>query len=135
MEWEKLSRRKVLAGIASAGGVGAIVGQGTAALFSDEETFTSNAIEVSNNVAGVVDINVEIEADDDDIVYSISLPEAGTTDVGNTKNINNNPSRPTCGFARTDVRTPLRASKPSSCCSIMTPDRASQRRFRAKETQ
>ena len=91
MDWEELSRRKVLAGIASAGGTGAIVGQGTAALFSDEETFTNNTIEASNNVAGVVDIDVTVEkgSDEGEVVFVISLPEDDSADV---KDVNNNPS-------------------------------------------
>ena len=88
MDWEELSRRKILAGIASAGGTGVVVGQGTVALFSDEETFTNNAIKASNNVAGVVDINVEIsESDGPGVVFEVSLP----TD-SDKEDINNNPS-------------------------------------------
>jgi predicted ribosomally synthesized peptide with SipW-like signal peptide len=88
MAKQELSRRKLLSGIVATGGAGALVGRGTTALFSDEETFTNNAIEASASIAGVVDLSLEIETDDSTLVYEIELPESDV--FGNAEN--NNPA-------------------------------------------
>jgi predicted ribosomally synthesized peptide with SipW-like signal peptide len=66
------------------GGAGALVGRGTTALLSDEETFTGNSIKASENTAGIVDLEVDVEnlQKADGIKYSINIPEG----------VNNNPS-------------------------------------------
>lgn len=59
MDKAKLSRREILAGLAVTGSSGALVGSGTGALFSDEETFSNNSIRASESSAGVVDLKTE----------------------------------------------------------------------------
>ncbi|MEF8887946.1 MAG: hypothetical protein V5A30_09080 [Haloarculaceae archaeon] len=80
----QLSRRKVLGALATAGGAGAIVGTGTGALFSDEETFTDDGIRASTSVAGVVDLELEVDVlgDGTGVIYDLTLPG----------DVNNNPS-------------------------------------------
>lgn len=84
MDDANLSRRDVLAGLAITGTSGTLVGSGTGALFSDTETFANNSIEASANVAGVLQLEVDVETLEDatGIEYSISLPES----------VNNNPA-------------------------------------------
>jgi hypothetical protein len=82
-----ISRRKLLAGFATASGTGAVVGTGTSSLFSDTATFTGNNVEASSNVAGVVDIEVSVTGDPTSVTFGVSLP----TD-SNGENVNNNPS-------------------------------------------
>lgn len=84
MSDNQLSRRKVLGALATTGGAGAIVGTGTSALFTDEETFTDNGIRASTSVAGVVDIDIDhnVISDGTGVIYDITLPE----------DVNNNPS-------------------------------------------
>jgi hypothetical protein len=83
MNEPELSRRKILSSLAVAGGAGSLVGGGTGAfvtnaLFSDSETFAGNTIQTSENVGGVVDMDVTLEELDgeDGVRYRISLPEA-----------------------------------------------------------
>jgi len=75
-----VSRRKVLSGIAAAGGTGAVVGGSTASLFTDEETFGNDSIEASTSVAGTVDIEIAADAFEDGtgMTYSVTLPDDGT---------------------------------------------------------
>ena len=84
MKKSNLTRRQVLSGIAVAGGTGALTGRGTAALFTDEETFTNNSVTASASTAGVVALNVSIDSLDnaDGLVYTIEVPNL----------TNNNPS-------------------------------------------
>jgi len=84
MSDNQLSRRQVLGALATTGGAGAIVGTGTGALFSDEETFTDNGIRASESVAGIVDMEVTATVLDDGngVTYHITVPEDG----------NNNPT-------------------------------------------
>jgi len=84
MSDNQLSRRQVLGALATTGGAGAIVGTGTGALFSDEETFTDNGIRASSSVAGVVDIDIDYDviSDGTGVVYDVTLPDG----------VNNNPS-------------------------------------------
>ena len=84
MRDNQLSRRKVLGALATTGGAGALVGTGTGALFSDEETFTNNGITASKSVAGVVDVDVEANVlkGGTGVIYDITLPEK----------VNNNPA-------------------------------------------
>jgi predicted ribosomally synthesized peptide with SipW-like signal peptide len=53
MRGSKISRRQLLAGVAGAGATGALVGTGTAALFTDEEGFSARL------TAGLFDLVVE----------------------------------------------------------------------------
>jgi predicted ribosomally synthesized peptide with SipW-like signal peptide len=110
---QEVSRRKVLSGIAATGGAGVLVGQGTTALFSDEETFTDNSIKASGSTAGIVDLEVDIEnlQNADGTRYSISVPEGD----------NNNPSYiwvqakcPTPIGAAEDIEVELRVECGSS---------------------
>jgi hypothetical protein len=59
MSKQQLSRRKVLAGLATAGGGSAFVGSGASALLTDEETFTNNAVRASTSVSGEMQLDVE----------------------------------------------------------------------------
>jgi hypothetical protein len=59
MRKQELSRRKVLAGLATAGGGSAFVGSGASALLTDEETFTNNAVRASTSVSGEMQLDVE----------------------------------------------------------------------------
>lgn len=74
----------MLSGIAVTGGAGALTGRGTAALFTDEETFTNNSVTASASTAGVVTLNVSIDSLDnaDGLIYTIEVPNL----------TNNNPS-------------------------------------------
>lgn len=115
---QEVSRRKVLSGIAATGGVGAIVGHGTTALFSDEETFTNKSIDASGSAAGVVDLELDIEdlQNADGIKYSLSIPDDG----------NNNPSYiwvraktcPTPIDAADEIQVELRVECASSTYTI-----------------
>lgn len=58
MSKQQLSRRKVLAGLATAGGGSAFVGSGASALFTDEETFTNNSIQASTSVSGELNLDI-----------------------------------------------------------------------------
>jgi hypothetical protein len=84
MSDKPLSRRQVLGALATTGSAGALVGTGTGALFTDEETFTDNGIRASTSVAGVVDIEVDADPLEKEtgFTYEISLPEG----------VNNNPA-------------------------------------------
>lgn len=86
MSDNQLSRRKVLGALATTGGAGALVGTGTGALFTDEETFTNNGIRASTSISGTVDLEVvsetvELESGTG-VQYDITLPDG----------INNNPA-------------------------------------------
>jgi hypothetical protein len=59
MSKQELSRRKVLAGLGTAGGASAFLGSGASALLTDEETFSNNAISASTSVAGEIDLDVQ----------------------------------------------------------------------------
>jgi len=59
MSKQQLSRRKVLAGLATAGGGSAFVGSGASALLTDKETFTNNAVRASTSVSGEMQLDVE----------------------------------------------------------------------------
>lgn len=61
MSRKELSRRKVLAGLATAGAAGGFVGGGAAAVFSDTETFTNNSIQASATVSGELHLDVETD--------------------------------------------------------------------------
>lgn len=84
MNDKQLSRRKVLGALATTGGAGALVGTGTSALFTDEETFANNSISASESVAGSVELEVDVDplSDAEGVKYSVNLPEG----------VNNNPS-------------------------------------------
>lgn len=80
MSKTRLNRRKLLSGIAVAGGAGSLVGGGTGALFTDEEVFESNTVRASKNVGGVVDVDVTVE----DLGktgerYRITLPDSDSS--------------------------------------------------------
>lgn len=78
MSDKPLSRRQVLGALATTGSAGALVGTGTGALFTDEETFTDNGIRASESVAGVVDMEVTDTVPDDGngVTYDITIPDA-----------------------------------------------------------
>lgn len=78
-----ISRRQLLAGLTVAGGAGTVTGGGSAALFSDTETFEDNEISASESIAGVVDIDVNVRS-----------PNATTAElrVDLPDDVNNNPS-------------------------------------------
>jgi len=80
----QLSRRKVLGALATTGSAGALVGTGTGALFTDEETFTDDGIRASESVAGTLDLELEANVLENGtgVIYDITLPEG----------VNNNPS-------------------------------------------
>jgi predicted ribosomally synthesized peptide with SipW-like signal peptide len=82
MSDKPLSRRQVLGALATAGSAGALVGTGTSALFTDEETFTNNSIEASESAAGVVDLSVSSHSVSHGLEYHIELPD-GQADVTN----------------------------------------------------
>jgi hypothetical protein len=84
MSDNQLSRRKVLGALATTGGAGALVGTGTGALFTDEETFTDDGIRTSTSVAGTVDLEIDdtVPDDRDEVIYDVELPDGG----------NNNPA-------------------------------------------
>ncbi|TKX55670.1 hypothetical protein EXE44_16100 [Halorubrum sp. SS7] len=84
MQQPDLTRRQVLSGIAVTGGAGALTGRGTAAIFTDEETFTNNALTASTSSAGVVELDVTVDSLDsaDGLNCTISVPDL----------TNNNPS-------------------------------------------
>lgn len=89
MDKIKLSRRKVLSGIAVAGGSGSLVGAGTGALFTDEEIFTGNTVRASTSTGGVVDLEVteeDLPDDEEGVSYNILLPS------GDSSTITNNPA-------------------------------------------
>jgi len=77
MDKQELNRRKLLSGILATGGAGGLVGRGTAAIFTDEETFTNNNIQASASTAGVVDMGVNINSikSGSGVEYEITLPE------------------------------------------------------------
>ncbi|WP_254838366.1 SipW-dependent-type signal peptide-containing protein [Natronomonas marina] len=78
-----ISRRQLLAGLAVTGGTGAVAGSGSAALFSDTETFEDNDVSASKSVAGVVDIEVTVGSPNPGMAeLRVSLPD----------DVNNNPS-------------------------------------------
>lgn len=78
MSKEKLSRRKILSSVAVAGGGGILVGTGTGALFTDQESFTNNSIAASKSVAGHVDLDVTVEElGDTGVEYAVTLPTSG----------------------------------------------------------
>jgi hypothetical protein len=90
MSEPELSRRKVLSSLAVAGGAGSLVGGGsgafvTNALFTDDETFAGNTLQSSENIGGVVDMDVTLEelADRDGVRYRISLPATSSGSVNN----------------------------------------------------
>jgi predicted ribosomally synthesized peptide with SipW-like signal peptide len=74
----------VLGALATTGGAGALVGTGTGALFTDEETFTDNGIRASTSVAGTVDLEIDatVPDDGDEVIYDVELPDGS----------NNNPA-------------------------------------------
>jgi hypothetical protein len=80
----ELSRRTILSGIAVAGGTGSLVGSATGAILTDRETFAGNTLQTSENVGGVVDLNVSLEPLDEGtgVRYLYGLPD----------DVNNNPS-------------------------------------------
>ena len=114
MDKPDLTRRQVLSGIVVSGGAGALTGQGTTALFSDEELFTNNSVTASTSTAGVVELDVAVDSlgDADGLIYTVEVPDRA----------NNNPSyiwvQPaTCPDpidAADDVDVELRAECPDS---------------------
>ena len=74
----------MLSGIAVTGGAGALTGRGTAALFTDEETFTDNSVRASASTAGVIELDVSVDSLDkaDGLIYTIDVRDL----------TNNNPS-------------------------------------------
>lgn len=80
MSKTRLNRRKLLSGIAVAGGAGSLVGGGTGALFTDEEVFESNTVRASKNVGGVLELEVTVEdLDNTGERYRISLPDGDSS--------------------------------------------------------
>jgi len=76
MDKQELNRRKLLSGILATGGAGGLVGRGTAAIFTDEETFTNNNIQASASTAGVVDMEIDYElGENGSIEYCATLPD------------------------------------------------------------
>lgn len=76
----RLNRRKLLSGIAVAGGAGSLVGGGTGALFTDEEVFETNTVRASKNVGGVVDLEVTVEdSDNEGEKYRIAIPDGDSS--------------------------------------------------------
>jgi predicted ribosomally synthesized peptide with SipW-like signal peptide len=122
MEKPDLTRRQMLSGIAVTGGAGALTGRGTAALLSDEETFTNNSVTASASTAGVIALDVTIDSLDnaDGLIYTIEVPDLA----------NNNPSyiwiQPvTCPDpidAAEDVDVELRVECPDSGDTVIITD-------------
>lgn len=132
MEKPDLTRRQMLSGIAVTGGAGALTGRGTAALLSDEETFTNNSVTASASTAGVIALDVSVDSlsnadysfgntvDADGLIYTIEVPDRAS----------NNPSyiwiQPvTCPDpidAAEDVDVELRVECPDSGDTVIITD-------------
>ena len=78
MDKHELSRRKLLAGLATAGGAGGLVGTGTAAFFSDEELFANNSLNAGSLRLAVGN---DAESDSDRRIFEVGMdsPEGSTT--------------------------------------------------------
>lgn len=75
MDKYELSRRKVLAGLASAGGTGALIGTGTMALIGDEALFANNSL-----YTGALRLAVGNDAvDPDQRIFEVDMGDEGCT--------------------------------------------------------
>jgi hypothetical protein len=78
MSKQELSRRKVLAGLGTAGGASAFLGSGASALLTDEESFSNNSIQVSTSVAGELELDVRPNPNETEVSFlnneTITMP-------------------------------------------------------------